>query len=91
MHRIDNSRAGGLRSAGFGLDCGCGCGCAGFVASGFIGQKGKPFAPDKLMKKILTDAAGVGSATVRTLAYRSRDPEARIYPNSAWQTPFIGG
>ena len=43
------------------------------------------------MRKILTDAAGVGSATVRALAYRSRDPEAYIYPNSAWQTPFIGG
>ena len=37
--------------------------------------KGKPFAPDARMKKILTDAAAVGSATARTLAFRGRDPE----------------
>src|SRR5262249_52414888 len=54
-------------------------------------KHGKPFAPDERMKKILVEAAAVGSATVRALAYRSRDPEAYIYPNSAWQTPFIGG
>jgi len=54
-------------------------------------EHGKPFAPDERMKKILTDSAAVGSATVRALAYRSRDPEAYLYRNSAWQTPFIGG
>src|SRR5262245_25009419 len=54
-------------------------------------EHGKPFAPDERMKKILTDAAAVGSATVRALAYRSRDKEAYLYPNSAWKTPFVGG
>src|SRR5262249_17744234 len=54
-------------------------------------EHGKPFAPDERMKKILTDSAAVGSATVRALAYRSRGPEAYLYRNSAWQTPFIGG
>jgi hypothetical protein len=54
-------------------------------------QKGKPFAPDERMRRILTEAAAVASATVRTLAYRSRDSEAQLYPKSAWQTPFIGG
>lgn len=53
--------------------------------------KGKPFAPDARMKAILTEAASVGNATARTLAYRSRIPEARLYANSAWETPFIGG
>ncbi len=53
--------------------------------------KGKPFAPDARMKAILTEAASVGNATARTLAYRSRIPEARLYPDSAWETPFIGG
>ncbi|CAG9182222.1 hypothetical protein LMG23992_04690 [Cupriavidus laharis] len=53
--------------------------------------KGKPFAPDKRMTQILTESAAVGSATARTLAYRSRDPEAYLYANSAWQTPFVGG
>jgi hypothetical protein len=38
-----------------------------------------------------SEAAAVGSATERALAYRSRDPDAYLYPNSAWQTPFIGG
>jgi hypothetical protein len=54
-------------------------------------EKGKPFAPDARMKKILTDAAAVGDATTRTLAYRSRIKDAYFYPNSAWVTPFIGG
>jgi hypothetical protein len=53
-------------------------------------EHGKPFAPDERMKKILADAAAVGSATVRALAYRSRDADARLYPKSAWQTPFVG-
>ena len=43
-------------------------------------EKGKPFAPDARMKAILTEAAAVGNATARTLAYRSRIPEARLYP-----------
>ena len=53
--------------------------------------KGKPFAPDARMKGILTDAAAVGQATARTLAYRSRLEGAKIYPDSAWQTAFVGG
>jgi hypothetical protein len=43
------------------------------------------------MKKILTEAAAVGNITARTLAYKSRIPEAYFYENSAWNTPFIGG
>ena len=53
--------------------------------------KGTPFAPDARMKQILTEAASVGQATARTLAYRTRMAEAPLYPNSAWETPFIGG
>jgi hypothetical protein len=54
-------------------------------------EKGKPFAPDARMKKILTEAAAVGNATARTLTYRSRDQEVFLYPNSAWQIAFVGG
>ena len=54
-------------------------------------EKGTPFAPDARMKKILTEAAAVGQATVRALAYRCRVKEAFFYPDSAWNTPFIGG
>ncbi len=54
-------------------------------------EKGKAFAPDARMKKILAEAAAVGQATVRALAYRCRLKEAFFYPNSAWNTPFVGG
>ena len=54
-------------------------------------EKGTPFAPDARMKKILAEAAAVGQATVRALAYRCRLKEAFFYPDSAWNTPFVGG
>lgn len=54
-------------------------------------EKGKPFAPDDRMKKILTEAAAVGNATARAIAFRDRNKEAYYYPNSAWFTSFIGG
>ncbi|MEE9238656.1 MAG: DUF1254 domain-containing protein [Thermodesulfobacteriota bacterium] len=53
--------------------------------------KGKPFAPDERMKKILTEAAAVGNATARTLTFRTRDKDAYFYPDSYWKTAFIGG
>ncbi len=53
--------------------------------------KGTPFAPDARMRKILTEAASVGQATARTLAYRSRLKDAYFYTDSAWLTPFVGG
>lgn len=54
-------------------------------------EKGKPFAPDARMKKILTEAAAVGNATTRALAYKSRIKDAFYYPNSAWRVPWVGG
>jgi hypothetical protein len=54
-------------------------------------QKGKPFAPDARTQRILAEAAAVGNATGRAIAYRTRDRDAYLYPNSAWHTPFIGG
>ena len=53
-------------------------------------EKGKPFKPDARMKKILKDAANVGSAASRVVLYRSRDTEAPIWPNSGWEAPWIG-
>jgi hypothetical protein len=52
----------------------------GFWASVGI-QKGKPFAPDARMKKILTEAARVGDATARAIIYRWRTPDGYYYPN----------
>jgi hypothetical protein len=54
-------------------------------------EKGKPFAPDARMKKILVEAAAVGNATARAIVFRSRLQDAYYYPGSAWCTPFVGG
>ncbi len=62
----------------------------GFYASIGI-EKGKPFAPDARMKKILTEAAAVGDATARAIAFRTRQKAAFYYEGSSWQLPFIGG
>jgi hypothetical protein len=54
-------------------------------------EKGKPFAPDERMKKILTESAAVGNATARAILFRTRMKDAYYYPNSAWFTTFAGG
>jgi hypothetical protein len=54
--------------------------------------KGKPFNPDARMKKILTDAAAIGTATARTLTWRARSAEGwAYYPGSAWTTMLWAG
>ena len=62
----------------------------GYFASIGI-EKGKPFAPDARMKKILTEAAAVGDATARSLTFRMRAKDNYYYENSAWCIPFSGG
>ncbi len=54
-------------------------------------EKGKPFKPDARMQKILKEAAEVGSAAARVVLYGNRDPEAKVYPGSGWEHPWIGG
>jgi hypothetical protein len=54
-------------------------------------QKGKPFAPNERMKKILTEAAVVGDATARAVSFYMPEKEAFYFDNSYWQLPFIGG
>jgi hypothetical protein len=46
--------------------------------------KGKPFAPDARMKKIMTEALALSNATSRTLFMSPRDPSWFFYPNSSW-------
>ncbi|MFM9487181.1 DUF1254 domain-containing protein [Pseudomonas monachiensis] len=56
--------------------------------------KGKPFAPDERMKKILTDAAHIGNAAARSLNFRFRPSDGGYYyPDStSWFNPlFLGG
>lgn len=54
-------------------------------------EKGKPFAPDARMKRILAEAAAVGSVTARALTYKTRIKDAYLYPGSAWIMLFVGG
>ena len=60
-----------------------------FAAIGI--QKGKKFAPDERMTKLLTDAVAVGNATARAIWIRSREEGTYFYPNSGWYTGFVGG
>jgi hypothetical protein len=46
--------------------------------------KGKPFAPDARMKKILNEAVVAANATSRTLFMSPRDASWYYYPGSAW-------
>ncbi len=46
--------------------------------------KGRPFAPDDRMQRILGEAVAVADATARSLCMRPRDPAWYAYPGSAW-------
>ena len=54
-------------------------------------KKNEAFAPDDRMQAILEEAAAVGNATARAISFRSRNPQAYYYENSAWYTAFVGG
>lgn len=55
-------------------------------------RKGQEFKPDDRMKKILTDAAAIGSVTARALAARPEDQRHYLYPGErVWTNPFIEG
>ena len=54
-------------------------------------EKGKPFEPDARMKKILTQAAKLGNATVRALFWHERDQSEFLYEGSYWKVGFPGG
>ena len=55
-------------------------------------EKGKPFAPDARMKRILTEAAKIGSVTARALTAKPRDERHYLYPGErVWHNPFIQG
>ena len=55
-------------------------------------KKGQEFKPDARMKKILTDAAAIGSVTARALTARPRDQRHYLYPGKrVWTNPFLEG
>jgi hypothetical protein len=53
----------------------------GFYASIGI-QKGRAFTPDARIKKILAEAAVVGDATARAIAFHTRQKDAYYFPSS---------
>ncbi|MEH7870220.1 DUF1254 domain-containing protein [Rhizobium laguerreae] len=54
--------------------------------------KGKPFAPDARMKKILTEAVTQANAMSRSLFMNPRNPDWFYYPGSNWFNPlFVSG
>jgi len=55
-------------------------------------KKGQEFKPDVRMKKILTDAAAIGSVTARALTARPRDQRHYLFPGKrVWTNPFFEG
>jgi len=54
--------------------------------------KGKPFAPDASMKKVLAEAAAVGNAAGRVLNWRPSDALGwAYYPGSSWSNMLFEG
>ena len=54
-------------------------------------EKGKPFAPDARMKKILTDAVAVANATSRALLWDGgRNKEEFLYEGGYWKRGYPG-
>ena len=54
-------------------------------------EKGKAFAPDKRMKKMLAEGIKIGDTIAKANAYAHSDKRARIYPDRKYETIFIGG
>ena len=55
-------------------------------------KKGQDFKPDARMKKILTDAAKIGSVISRAKTARPNDQRHYLYPGKRiWTNPFIDG
>ena len=54
-------------------------------------KKGKPFAPDARMQKLLEEAAAIGIAYARSVAFNPRDENCYFYPDRQWATSFVGG
>jgi len=55
-------------------------------------EKGKPFAPDARMARILSDAAAWSTAAQRTILFRNRNENVVIWPGSkSWEIGFAGG
>jgi len=48
-------------------------------------EKGKPFAPDPRLKRILEEAASVGNAQMRVQSFGDRRPDRTVWKDRRWQ------
>jgi len=53
-------------------------------------KKGKPFAPDERMKRLLTEGVAIGNAAARSISFANRDPSVYYYPDRQWFASFAG-
>ncbi len=53
-------------------------------------EKGKPFAPDARMKKIMTEAVAVANATSRAILWDERNKDEFLYEGSYWKRGYAG-
>ena len=53
-------------------------------------KKGKPFAPDARMKKILTEAVAIGNASARAISFAPREKSDYYYPDRQWYEVYGG-
>jgi hypothetical protein len=53
-------------------------------------RKGKPFAPDERMKRLLEEGVAIGNATARSISFANRDPSVYYYPDRQWFASFAG-
>jgi hypothetical protein len=54
-------------------------------------KKGESFAPDARMKTLLEEAAAIGNASARAIAFRPSSKDAYFYPDRQWYNSFSGG
>ncbi len=53
-------------------------------------EKGKPFAPDARMKKIMTEAVAVANATARAMLWDERNKDEFLHEDSYWKKGYVG-
>ena len=53
-------------------------------------KKGKPFAPDERMKRLLKEGVAIGNAKARSISFANRDRSIYYYPDRQWFASFAG-
>lgn len=53
-------------------------------------KKGKPFAPDAHMKRLLEEGVAIGNAAARSISFANRDRSVYYYSDRQWYASFAG-